>query len=222
MDCSVCFNKMNQINIAIFTTRCGHLFHEKCLRDWFARNKSCPQCRKFSDESEILQVYLGCENSDFNEKLVLTRISDVKISLENQAKKQEEAQHNTNEALIRIKRDFDIQNEILLKKIDSLAQAVKLHQSICSSKTESSDSITKEQIKSKDLAIDKLKKEVNILKSQNPDKTQENPKQTLIPRTSHVNIHQNDENFKAKETNKHKFQPLTLKFDDISNSVIIE
>lgn len=31
---------------ALLHLKCGHIFHENCLKEWMKRSKTCPQCRK--------------------------------------------------------------------------------------------------------------------------------------------------------------------------------
>lgn len=42
VECSIC---LENINANLKTTTCGHNFHADCLKDWKARNATCPMCR---------------------------------------------------------------------------------------------------------------------------------------------------------------------------------
>lgn len=42
-ECVICFIKYKNNNM--ITTRCNHLFHEKCLRKWLKIDNICPICR---------------------------------------------------------------------------------------------------------------------------------------------------------------------------------
>lgn len=43
-DCSICHKKYS-IGQEISITRCNHVYHEKCLNQWFAIKSECPLCR---------------------------------------------------------------------------------------------------------------------------------------------------------------------------------
>ena len=38
--CNICLDNAGQR----FTTLCGHIFHEKCIKEWVNVNNSCPSC----------------------------------------------------------------------------------------------------------------------------------------------------------------------------------
>ncbi|XP_035723456.1 E3 ubiquitin-protein ligase TRAIP-like, partial [Vespa mandarinia] len=46
----------------IFYTRCGHVFHFKCLSQWLERSKTCPQCREKVTHNRIHRLYLTVSN----------------------------------------------------------------------------------------------------------------------------------------------------------------
>ncbi|CAF3054884.1 unnamed protein product [Rotaria sp. Silwood2] len=41
-DCSICYDPMYHTNSVI--TTCGHVFHKKCIADWFYYRHTCPRC----------------------------------------------------------------------------------------------------------------------------------------------------------------------------------
>lgn len=43
MECVICSNKMENVNIA--TTHCNHCFHLTCITKWFRGHNTCPMCR---------------------------------------------------------------------------------------------------------------------------------------------------------------------------------
>ncbi len=50
IDCVICFsdkytNKNVNLELSLYTTKCGHKFHRKCLKTWCFTNNSCPNCR---------------------------------------------------------------------------------------------------------------------------------------------------------------------------------
>lgn len=40
--CSICLDETDMSEIE--STVCGHVFHRRCLRDWWTRRYSCPMC----------------------------------------------------------------------------------------------------------------------------------------------------------------------------------
>lgn len=51
-ECSICFDEIETCchtfnsPTALFTTKCGHKFHNRCIAIWCQTNNSCPICRK--------------------------------------------------------------------------------------------------------------------------------------------------------------------------------
>ncbi|CAF1342132.1 unnamed protein product [Rotaria magnacalcarata] len=43
-ECSICLELMYHTNSEI--TTCGHVFHKRCIADWFYHNRTCPKCRE--------------------------------------------------------------------------------------------------------------------------------------------------------------------------------
>ena len=46
IQCSVCLEKLDFSNDHISVTKCGHIFHKRCLSRWTRQNLNCPECRK--------------------------------------------------------------------------------------------------------------------------------------------------------------------------------
>lgn len=44
-ECSICIESFNESSDVVQTV-CGHLFDERCLREWFSSKGTCPMCRK--------------------------------------------------------------------------------------------------------------------------------------------------------------------------------
>lgn len=44
-ECSICIESFNKSSVVVQTV-CGHLFDERCLREWFSSKETCPMCRK--------------------------------------------------------------------------------------------------------------------------------------------------------------------------------
>ena len=56
-ECVICSADMNPKAIGEFQIRklaCGHQFHDKCIKTWFAQKNTCPFCRR-----EIKPIDLG-------------------------------------------------------------------------------------------------------------------------------------------------------------------
>ena len=44
MSCSICLEDF-KINESAKLTECNHVFHEKCIKEWFISKQTCPMCR---------------------------------------------------------------------------------------------------------------------------------------------------------------------------------
>ena len=49
MSCSICFDEIDISATGQVTLACGHQNHLSCISHWFAKNGSCPLCRKESE-----------------------------------------------------------------------------------------------------------------------------------------------------------------------------
>ena len=45
IDCSVCLSDISLFDKEVSVTHCGHFFHSRCLSNWLAQQKNCPECR---------------------------------------------------------------------------------------------------------------------------------------------------------------------------------
>ena len=58
--CSVCTESLIAKDDSVSTTRCGHVFHTKCVTQWFQTgNNNCPQCRAISGANQTIQTYFS-------------------------------------------------------------------------------------------------------------------------------------------------------------------
>ena len=77
ISCSICIEPFKS-NCEVSTTKCGHVFHTKCITYWFrnGQNKiyaenldqsakqsvnNCPKCRKKCSEDEFIKTYFDME-----------------------------------------------------------------------------------------------------------------------------------------------------------------
>ena len=77
ISCSICIEPFKS-NCEVSTTKCGHVFHTKCIMYWFqiGQNKShvenldqnakqsgnnCPKCRKKCSNNELIKIYFDME-----------------------------------------------------------------------------------------------------------------------------------------------------------------
>lgn len=58
-DCSICFEKCSILTD--YTTKCGHIFHKKCVEEWFKKGEvTCPNCRSVDiKQSKKITYYLN-------------------------------------------------------------------------------------------------------------------------------------------------------------------
>ncbi len=54
LECSVCLEYYNENTVKLYV--CGHIYHEKCIRNSLKMSRLCPLCRTNVDE-----VNCGCE-----------------------------------------------------------------------------------------------------------------------------------------------------------------
>ncbi|KAL0106728.1 hypothetical protein PUN28_015341 [Cardiocondyla obscurior] len=61
--CSICHDLLSSSD-DIFFTRCGHVFHHRCLVQWLQRSQTCPQCRENVTEKLIHRAHFTISNAD--------------------------------------------------------------------------------------------------------------------------------------------------------------
>ena len=44
-ECSICLGDFKARD-KLFELRCGHLYHQKCLKDWLKKSTRCPLCKE--------------------------------------------------------------------------------------------------------------------------------------------------------------------------------
>lgn len=57
INCSICWNSIFSNDDQVVATKCGHVFHLKCLNHWRAKNNACPECR--SRIFDLRNIYLN-------------------------------------------------------------------------------------------------------------------------------------------------------------------
>lgn len=71
-ECSICLSKVNK---PMCKTKCGHIFHITCLKEWLKKNITCPLCREKilpADPDDVLCLILGNIMDNIDEIYLLT------------------------------------------------------------------------------------------------------------------------------------------------------
>lgn len=58
--CGICSEFYSSID-KIYVTRCGHVFHQRCLFHWLRQSHTCPQCRDACLPHQCHRIYLNFE-----------------------------------------------------------------------------------------------------------------------------------------------------------------
>ena len=64
--CSICHKDINLNCDEISVLNCGHLFHQRCLRQWLNTNSTCPECRISVTANNFVQKLYPSINEDSN------------------------------------------------------------------------------------------------------------------------------------------------------------
>ena len=61
ISCSICIEPFKS-NCAVSTTKCGHVFHTKCITFWFQNaQNNCPKCRQLCQSNDFIKTYFDME-----------------------------------------------------------------------------------------------------------------------------------------------------------------
>ena len=61
ISCSICIEPFKS-NCAVSTTKCGHVFHTKCITFWFQNaQNNCPKCRQLCQNNDFIKTYFDME-----------------------------------------------------------------------------------------------------------------------------------------------------------------
>ncbi|XP_036331799.1 uncharacterized protein LOC118743312 [Rhagoletis pomonella] len=75
--CAICFEFYEKSD-RIYSTTCGHLFHNRCLFAALNHSKSCPECRRPCTRSRVHPVFLNYgERTELDLKWTNTAAADV-------------------------------------------------------------------------------------------------------------------------------------------------
>ena len=64
--CCICHEDINFSCEEISVLNCGHLFHQRCLRQWLNTNSTCPECRISVATDNFVQKLYPSLNEDSN------------------------------------------------------------------------------------------------------------------------------------------------------------
>ncbi|KAL5279712.1 PEX10 family protein [Megaselia abdita] len=66
MDCGIC---LEIISSNASCTKCGHIFHTKCIKPWLRSRNICPICKRGYRDSELIKIFGGNDiiDSEINE-----------------------------------------------------------------------------------------------------------------------------------------------------------
>uniref|UniRef100_A0A7E4VJM8 RING-type domain-containing protein n=1 Tax=Panagrellus redivivus TaxID=6233 RepID=A0A7E4VJM8_PANRE len=56
--CPICVSSLLNSN-AFIAGKCGHVFHQPCLTQWFRQQKTCPSCRKKTTEKDVVKLFIN-------------------------------------------------------------------------------------------------------------------------------------------------------------------
>ncbi|XP_066603865.1 E3 ubiquitin-protein ligase TRAIP-like isoform X2 [Prorops nasuta] len=69
VSCVICSDQILQFH-DVYNTKCGHVFHHLCLKQWLDRSKTCPQCResviKTTDIHKLYFTFANAQQSNGN------------------------------------------------------------------------------------------------------------------------------------------------------------
>lgn len=90
IECNICVESIETEQIV--TTKCGHLYHEKCILEWLKQSGSCPTCRVTMRRTSLRKVFITTTRNEIgldDGRIVVEcnqlrkEIETLKVSLDN-------------------------------------------------------------------------------------------------------------------------------------------
>ncbi|GLH12436.1 Uncharacterized protein GBIM_17189 [Gryllus bimaculatus] len=76
--CSICRTLFVATDV-VFRTKCGHLFHFRCLKLWLKGSKSCPQCRAKLNEKQVSRINFSLDLRNAHRPKEVTQVLNNKV-----------------------------------------------------------------------------------------------------------------------------------------------
>lgn len=219
MECVICCEDLFVEDKSDYSTLCGHIFHEKCIRTWMEtkpdstnNNKYCPNCNDPITNETIHEIFVS--SSTGKDEMMMAQIS----SLSDMMKKNEESTNFMKQSLETMNltlKSFETQNKRLKAENDEFKISALNKGLTPNSKLSSLNN--NDMLKIKDATIAALMKENASLRAQRTVHTRE-----MAAVRSQVDQMKNaarGENFRPQRNEEAEQQNMTLKFDTITNKL---
>lgn len=60
IECTICLDELTPPStLPIASAKCGHLFHKRCITDWVADARTCPQCRALCQIEQVRDIFFN-------------------------------------------------------------------------------------------------------------------------------------------------------------------
>ncbi|XP_013186073.1 E3 ubiquitin-protein ligase TRAIP [Amyelois transitella] len=107
--CTICSDLVNPAE-NLHATKCGHLFHYRCLSQWIERSASCPQCRNKVTDRCMFRVYptVSNENSGDDVTTLQSKLDDALLQLRQQKVKEKEKEDKLAEIGADLKKNVEL------------------------------------------------------------------------------------------------------------------
>lgn len=89
IECSICFEDIGEDERQVSVLRCGHLFHNDCVKSWMnhSNGASCPDCRHALHATDLRTVFFNnvsdCNDRDIaNKRAVRDNLGNAQSKLQ--------------------------------------------------------------------------------------------------------------------------------------------
>uniref|UniRef100_A0AC35GLW2 RING-type domain-containing protein n=1 Tax=Panagrolaimus sp. PS1159 TaxID=55785 RepID=A0AC35GLW2_9BILA len=63
-ECTICLSPLTPSNTYAIT-KCGHTFHQRCIRTWLRDASNCPTCRTTAYSYNLIKLFFNAESNDY-------------------------------------------------------------------------------------------------------------------------------------------------------------
>ena len=113
ISCSICIEPFKS-NCAVSTTKCGHVFHTKCITEWIeSGQQNCSHCRTGCQKKNIVKLFFSQNELGLQQNEVIDDISEENQKLLKEANEAKSRELEASQKVEKIQKEkLELEEEI--------------------------------------------------------------------------------------------------------------